>query len=891
MVAVSGLRASAALLALALGVCAPMLAWAGARAQLQLSSRRIALDEELRVTVSASGEFSQMTELASPGFEFRNAGRQSQVSIVNGDIERVENFTFVGTPLQAGKFTIGPVELYLGGQVVARTPAVEVEVVSQADAVGPAVSADQVGDLRRYAGQAAFVRPVLSQPSPVVGEPVILTYELYWSRNTQISGVRETSAPKYGGLDAFDLLKERPEPEAVQIGGRVYQRTITHRVLLTPAQPGPVRLDGPGFRLDIGDFFESRAAKIAASPVMLTVRPVPEAGRPPGFDPNSVGSLRARATLSVGGTSGLTHKVKVAERLLLQYEVAGEGNLLNLRALAPPAVDGMTVEPLPTRATDGVKQGERGTSGQRTWQYVLSFQRPGRFELPQTVFGSYNPQTAAFQVDNLGPFAVEVLPADGLTVPQSPPGQPAPAVPGAPPAAPAPAADPAGNGTKPPAAPQRHTPRPIAATLDLLASHSQPWHRSPLVPLGAAAPWLALGGLATADWLRRRRQRSAPARAEAGALAAAEAALGAAALQPPELAYGSLRCAVGDYLTLHRVADPLNASEPVFVERLCARGIAQAQAGELAALLQHCDYARYAPAANRSDDLSATAHKLAAALRSLEPQWSPVQHQGRTGGGAAIATLLASAAVLGAGPAWAGDLDNAFAEANRHYIGGRFVQAANAYEALLARGVPSAALHYNLANAQYQSDRLGLAVANYRQALRLSPSAELRADIEGSLSLARLDLAELARRRHETLHVFDESPEIDVALSRGAPRSFLAVLTLLAGVGVLAAWLWRRRNGASDWRPGVALGACAGVQVLAGGWLAFAIHIDRTLVTAVVVAEDAPLQACRGVGEPMGLPEGIEVRKLGELADGRLEVRLANGRQGCVDPSAVRVIR
>ncbi len=880
----------AALIALALGLCAPVVAWAAARAQLSISARRVALDEELRVTVSASGEFSQMTELASPGFEFRNAGRQSQVSIVNGDIERVENFTFVGTPLQAGKFTLGPVELYLAGQVVARTAAVEVEVVSQADAAGPAVGADQASDLRRYAGQAAFVRPVLSQTSPVVGEPVILTYELYWSRNTAISGVRETSAPKHGGLDAFDLLKERPEPETVQIAGRVYQRTVTHRVLLTPAQPGQVRLDGPAFRLDIGDFFESRATKIAASPITLTVRPVPDAGRPPGFDPNSVGSLRASATLSVGGTSGQTHKVKVGERLLLQYEVVGDGNLLNLRPLSPPTIDGMTVEPLPTRATDGVKQSEHGTSGQRAWQYVLSFGRPGRFELPETTFGSYEPKTAVFRVDKLGPFTVEVQAADGAAPPPvvAAPQSAQAAGPGVQPVASG--TDPAAGPPKAAAAPQRHTPRPIAATLDLLASHSPPWHASPVVPIGAALPWLAMAALAALDWARRRRLRSAPQRAEAAALQGAEAALGACTNLPPEAAYGALRVAVGDYLTLHGVADPLNASESVFIDRLRDRGIAELQARELAALLQHCDYARYAPADSRQDDLSATAVKLTQSLRGLEAQW--LNSPGSGGAVTAIAAaLLVAMTIAGPGQAWAGDLDSAFADANRHYVASRFAQAANAYEALLARGVPSAALYYNLANAQYQSDRLGYAVANYRQALRLSPSDALRTDIEGSLALARQDLAELSRRRHEVLHVFDESPEIDVALTRGAPRSLLATVTLLAGAVALGAWLWRRRSRPADWRPGLALGAAATVQALAGGWLAFAVYTDRSLVTAIVVAEDAPLQACRGVGEPMGLPEGIEVRKVGELADGRLEVRLANGRQGCVDPAAVRVVK
>jgi hypothetical protein len=70
-----------------------------------------------------------------------------------------------------------------------------------------------------------------------------------------------------------------------------------------------------------------------------------------------------------------------------------------------------------------------------------------------------------------------------------------------------------------------------------------------------------------------------------------------------------------------------------------------------------------------------------------------------------------------------------------------------------------------------------------------------------------------------------------------------------------------------------------------------AFYTDATVVKAVVVEEDEPLSACTGVGEPIGLPEGLEVRRLRELADGRVEVRLANGRQGCVRAAALYALK
>ncbi len=164
---------------LALGaLLTPLTAWAEAQVQLQVSANRLGLEEQLRVVVSATGDFDAMTELASPGFEFTRAGTQTQVSIINGAMQRIESYTFLGAPLKAGKFSIGPVELLNGSQVVARSGAVEVEVVGDQDAAAPAVSPIAAGDLSQYLGKPFFVRPALSVAEPYVGQAVVVTFEL-----------------------------------------------------------------------------------------------------------------------------------------------------------------------------------------------------------------------------------------------------------------------------------------------------------------------------------------------------------------------------------------------------------------------------------------------------------------------------------------------------------------------------------------------------------------------------------------------------------------------------------------------------------------------------------------------------------------------------------------
>lgn len=876
-------------------------AWAETRLQLEVSSQRVGLDEELQVVVSAVGGFDALSELSSEGFDFRNAGRSTQVTILNGAMQRVESFTFVGTPLKAGRYTLGPVVATDDGQVVGKSGTVQVEVVGEQEPSGPVVAAEQAEDLARYVGQPAFVRVVLSAKQVYAGQPLVLTWELMWSARMQSQGVRMTSAPRYGNLDVIDLLKDGQKTETVKFGGQHYQRLRTHQVLLTSAAAGTVRIDGPAFKLEVGDFFETRTLKVAGPAVDLTVLAVPTDGRPAGYQEGNVGQMRVQAALQVAGKAAQQHTVQTGERLLLQIEVSGKGNLLGLAPLRPPTVEGMTVEDLPGRSDQGITKGPEGASGRRSWQYVLSFAQPGRYILPAQAWASFDPQQQRFVAQSWGPFTVEVQGAAVVPTPQV--GSTATA---------ATAAQPAdGSGQPPRAAAEPVTsaarpgvpPRPIAASADLAAGKAVAWHAQPWFWGVALAAWpLALLSV-LGRWWQRRRARQAPARRRAEAPLRAQQRLAVAANLSPTQGYAEARMAVLDFLQEAAGMPAGGWSETVLASHLRGQGAAQDVVEGLLRDLQHCDYARYAPAESRTVELQACCTRLAAGVVALAATLKPdaggkaavgtagLRPDGASRKGAALGMLLVAAAVSSVTPPLhAAGLDATFAQANRDYVAGRADAAAAGYRTLLHHGVQAPAVHYNLGNALYRQQKLGSAVAHYLLALRSGASGAVHDDAQANLAAARTALAEQARRRHETFHVFDESPEADVAFARAAPRGVLAAAGVAAGLACLLAvvlWLRGRRGG---WTLGGGIAALL-VHAASLGWLAQAQYTDASVVHAVVVQEDAPLAPCQGVGDSLGLPEGIEVRRLRELADGRVEVRMTNGRQGCVAAQAVQVLQ
>lgn len=77
--------------------------------------------------------------------------------------------------------------------------------------------------------------------------------------------------------------------------------------------------------------------------------------------------------------------------------------------------------------------------------------------------------------------------------------------------------------------------------------------------------------------------------------------------------------------------------------------------------------------------------------------------------------------------------DQLWDRANTAYINADYHTAAESYEQILAQGLSSVKLYYNLANTYFKGDHLGRAILFYHRALRLAPG---NADIRYNLSVA-----------------------------------------------------------------------------------------------------------------------------------------------------------
>ncbi|AMV72840.1 hypothetical protein JCM30471_34770 [Desulfuromonas carbonis] len=116
------------------------------------------------------------------------------------------------------------------------------------------------------------VRLLASNPLPYLGEELILTLEFAYQQRPP--GNLTLVWPL---LDRFAIEELPPSrPRRVAVAGEAAEIIESQRLLLRPLAAGPVLLQGGGVRLADGRL-------LAAPDLPLRVRPLPGAGRPPGF--------------------------------------------------------------------------------------------------------------------------------------------------------------------------------------------------------------------------------------------------------------------------------------------------------------------------------------------------------------------------------------------------------------------------------------------------------------------------------------------------------------------------------------------------------------------------------------------------------------------------------
>lgn len=224
-------------------------------------------------------------------------------------------------------------------------------------------------------------------------------------------------------------------------------------------------------------------------------------------------------------------------------------------------------------------------------------------------------------------------------------------------------------------------------------------------------------------------------------------------------------------------------------------------------------------------------------------------------------------------------------EANAAYANKNYQRAIDTYEQILAEGLTSEVLHYNLGNAYFRTQQLGKAILHYEKALQLAPSD---GDIQHNLEVAYA----LQTDEMEPLPAFFLSKWWRGLRGRLSANGWtvFGLLLLWISAGGLLLWLLGKE------RTQRKRGFLVGIITLVLCTLPFSLalsrkHFDEHSKEAVLLAHETQLHFAPDADSQVVLTvhEGLKV-DLQDRISGWYKVRLPNGEIGWLPVEVVAEI-
>jgi hypothetical protein len=366
----------------------------------------VTVGEQFAISWNVNSSGGEFIAPAFTGF-YKLAGPQTSYSesmqMINAKVTRQTSYTYVYY-LQAsaeGKYTLGPGTIRIKNKEY-RSDSIYIEVVKDQAAAQPQQPGNQ--DLRdatgdRIPGTDLFIRLIVNKNDVYQGEHLVATLKLY--SRVDLGGLNEVKYPDFSGFVKEDL--QTPQLRSLQrenVNGAVYGTGVIQQFLLYPQTTGEITINPVELTVLIqqksasqdpffSGFFDSYTnvpKVIVSQPVKITVKPLP------GNKPADFSGIVGKIELSSGINKD---SVNVNDAVNLKITVSGSGNLrfAGKPSLKLPA----DIELYEPKITDNIKNNASGSSGQKSFEYVLIPRHYGSYTIPAVSYSYFNPETRRYE--------------------------------------------------------------------------------------------------------------------------------------------------------------------------------------------------------------------------------------------------------------------------------------------------------------------------------------------------------------------------------------------------------------------------------------------------------------------------------------------------------------
>ena len=387
-----------------------------------VSKSVVGTGEAFEISFSVNGNIESFNPPSLNGFQVVGGPNQSSsYSSINGNTTASMSISYDLVGVKEGEYIIGPALVVVNGKQV-KSNSVKIKVVKgkavpQGNQRNAAPQGDKVAEGNSTdISKRLFLRAVANKTNVYIGEQFSVSYKLY--TNIDLVDNALDKLPDFNGFWSQEIKNnsQNVQWEIETYNGEKYHVATLKQIILFPERFGKLTLDPLAMTFVVrqaapsndpieqffGGSYKDTKYKIKSTPITINVRPLPEAGKPEGFN-GAVGNFSIGANLD-------KPSVKANEALDYTLKVTGSGNLKLLKApeLSLPA----DIEKYDPKVNDDIKETMGGVSGSREYSFLLIPRHEGNYTIEPLKFSYFNPVTGRYVSLTSGSFAVKVAKGD-----------------------------------------------------------------------------------------------------------------------------------------------------------------------------------------------------------------------------------------------------------------------------------------------------------------------------------------------------------------------------------------------------------------------------------------------------------------------------------------------
>ena len=352
---------------------------------------------------------------------------QSSFQMINGRTTQSSSvtFTYILNATKAGTYTIGPASVTVNGKKH-QSNSLRIQVLppdktrsnsssnSGSNSGGGRMHTQDAGS--QITGKDLFIAVTASKKRVYEQEAILLTYKVYSLVSlSQLMG----DMPDLDGFHTQEIpLPQQKSLKMEHYNGRNYGTVLWRQYVLFPQRSGKLTIPSIKFQavvvqqnrnIDPFDAFFGGGSTmtevqktIVAPALTIQVDPLPEP-RPANFS-GAVGQFTLKSSLT-------PKEIKTNDALTLRLTVSGTGNMKLMKA---PVVNfPKDFESYDAKTTDNTKIGREGATGEMIFDYLAVPRHSGKYTVPPVEFCYFDPAAKQYKTLKSDSYDLEVAKGKG----------------------------------------------------------------------------------------------------------------------------------------------------------------------------------------------------------------------------------------------------------------------------------------------------------------------------------------------------------------------------------------------------------------------------------------------------------------------------------------------